>query len=57
MRTYFLGSLLAIQALLVPLAHAQALRQLETPKDLIAPPALTEYKGRRIAQTMHYLGA
>lgn len=26
-------------------------------KDLIQPPALTEYKGRRIAQTMHYLGA
>lgn len=26
-------------------------------KDLVQPPALSEYKGRKIAQTMHYLGA
>jgi ubiquinone/menaquinone biosynthesis C-methylase UbiE len=43
--------------LIAAFAGAQEQRQLESPKDLITPPALTEYKGRRIAQTMHYLGA
>ncbi|WP_254513737.1 class I SAM-dependent methyltransferase [Anatilimnocola floriformis] len=27
------------------------------PADVVQPPALTEYKGRKIAQTMHFLGA
>lgn len=26
-------------------------------KDLVQPPPVTEYKGRKVAQTMHYLGA
>jgi len=32
-------------------------RPAQKPGEIVQPPALTEYKGRKIAQTMHYLGA
>lgn len=47
---HLIFSLAFIVVCLPTISHAE-----EKPTD--PPPALTEYKGRRIAQTMHYLGA
>lgn len=46
---------LATLCLLLLLGSASPLRAADNAGE--APPALTEYKGRRIAQTMHWLGA
>jgi 2-polyprenyl-3-methyl-5-hydroxy-6-metoxy-1,4-benzoquinol methylase len=54
--------LLVLMALALTLCAASVVAQ-DTPdlpkalKPIRTPPALKEYKGRRIAQTMHYLGA
>ncbi len=47
--------LFALLAILATGAAAHAQRQADASQDV--PPALTEYKGRRIATTMHYRGA
>lgn len=45
------------QLLVVSSSSAQVPGTALNRQNLIQPPALTVYKGRRIAQTMHYLGA
>jgi ubiquinone/menaquinone biosynthesis C-methylase UbiE len=55
-RLLSLGLVLAVQLLCVPQVRAQATAA-EAPADAAFPPALTHYKGREIAVTMHYLGA
>src|SRR5688500_10239085 len=57
MSAKWLSCCLLAAVLLQSSLFAQSAQQLDGPKDLIQTPALTEYKGRRIAQTMHYLGA
>lgn len=56
MRFFSAALIIAISHLLILSSSGQD-RTSQTTKDLIQPPALTEYKGRKIAQTMHYLGA
>ena len=43
--------------LATPLAAQDTPRAPRAPRPTRTPPALEVYKGRRIAQTMHYLGA
>ena len=43
-------------SLITASAFAQE-RPPQKPAEVVQPPALTEYKGRQIAQTMHFLGA
>lgn len=51
------GCLALVAALLCGPAAAQTSSAPAAPKQEKLPPALWEYKGREIAQTMHYLGA
>lgn len=55
MRVLSAAFIIILSPLLICSSSAQDRSQLT--KDLVQPPPLTEYKGRRIAQTMHYLGA
>jgi ubiquinone/menaquinone biosynthesis C-methylase UbiE len=50
-----LFTVIAALAVYGPLVADEPIEQATATSDL--PPALTEYKGRMIAQTMHYLGA
>ena len=54
-RFFFVG--FSVVCLLACLPATAQERTPATKNEFIQPPALTEYKGRKIAQTMHYLGA
>ena len=49
--------LLVLATLTLSLAAQDALDRPRAQRPIRTPPALEVYKGRRIAQTMHYLGA